>query len=336
MVPDPEVMAERVIACANALTGEKFSPEVSVTQLSGGQTRALMIADAALLSASPVVLIDEIENAGVDRKRALDLLVSGEKIVFISTHDPLLALRGDRRIVIRNGGIAQVIETSDRERANLGRIEAMDRAVMEIRERLRQGQRIEDELHVARMSPTEPNPALALLLDRRSHHRLTDPGPGDAELDLILQAALRVPDFGRLRPFRFLAARGEGRDRLGQAMQRAAMAANRPAQVIERAPRMPLRAPLVIVAVASPRPDKMVPLLDQQLCAASTVLTMQLAARALGYGGDLALRLADVRPAGSIGSWAWGSRSRSSDFSIWAPRLPTRNPGPSRTIPAIA
>ncbi len=129
------------------------------------------------------------------------------------------------------------------------------------------------------------NPALDLLLNRRSHHRLTDPGPGDAALDLILRAALRVPDFGRLRPFRFLAARGEGRIRLGQALQRAAVAAGRPPHVVERAPRMPLRAPLVIVAIASPRADQTVPLFDQQLCAAGTVLTMQLAARALGFSG---------------------------------------------------
>lgn len=145
-VAEPEAMAERVIACANELTGEKFAPEVSVTQLSGGQTRALMIADAALLSASPVVLIDEIENAGVDRQRALELLVSGDKIVLISTHDPLLALRGDRRLVIRNGGIAEIIETSQRERDNLARIEAVDRVVMDIRDRLRRGQRIEEEI----------------------------------------------------------------------------------------------------------------------------------------------------------------------------------------------
>lgn len=145
-VAEPEAMAERVIACANELTGEKFAPEVSVTQLSGGQTRALMIADAALLSASPVVLIDEIENAGVDRQRALELLVSGDKIVLISTHDPLLALRGDRRLVIRNGGIAEIIETSARERYNLARIEAVDRVVMDIRDRLRRGQRIEEDI----------------------------------------------------------------------------------------------------------------------------------------------------------------------------------------------
>ncbi len=141
---DPAVTADQVIACANRLTGEQFSPETSVTQLSGGQTRALMIADAALLSASPVVLIDEIENAGVDRKQALELLVGGEKVVIISTHDPLLALRGDRRIVIRNGGIAEVIETSEAERRNLKRIETLDTTMMAIRDRLRRGLRIEE------------------------------------------------------------------------------------------------------------------------------------------------------------------------------------------------
>lgn len=142
---DPAVIARQaaeVIACANALTGEKFSADVSVTQLSGGQTRALMIADAALLSASPVVLIDEIENAGVDRKRALELLVAEDKIVFISTHDPLLALRGGRRIVIRNGGVSDVIVTGPDEQAALQELELLDARLMNIRDRLRRGERI--------------------------------------------------------------------------------------------------------------------------------------------------------------------------------------------------
>jgi len=80
-----------------------------------------MIADTALLSASPVVLIDEIEYAGVDRKRSLDLLIAKEKIVLISTHDPILALMGDRRIVVRNGAVASMIETTAEEKANLTR-----------------------------------------------------------------------------------------------------------------------------------------------------------------------------------------------------------------------
>lgn len=66
---------QEVIECANELAGERFKKGTPLTQLSGGQSRALMIADVAYLSSSPIVLIDEIENAGVDRKKALDLLV---------------------------------------------------------------------------------------------------------------------------------------------------------------------------------------------------------------------------------------------------------------------
>jgi len=145
-IENPEHMIAEVIDCANQLTGEQFAADISVTQLSGGQTRALMIADAALLSASPIVLIDEIENAGVDRKQALELLVSNEKIVFISTHDPMLALRGSRRIVVRNGGVVEIIETSALERKNLARIEAIDTTMMSIRDRLRRGLRIEEDI----------------------------------------------------------------------------------------------------------------------------------------------------------------------------------------------
>ena len=129
------------------------------------------------------------------------------------------------------------------------------------------------------------NAALEFLLNRRSCHQLTAPGPGDEELALMLQVAQRTPDFGHLHPYRFLAARGDGLARLGQAMQRAAIAAGKPEKTIARAPNMPHRAPLVIVVVATPRPDKNVPEFDQQLCAACTVLMLQLAARSLGYGG---------------------------------------------------
>ena len=138
---------------------------------------------------------------------------------------------------------------------------------------------------MAALNPPSGNPALELLLGRRSCHRLASPGPAPDELALIFAAALRAPDFGRLRPFRFLVARDEGLDRLGEAMERAAIATGQPQKIVARAPRMPHRAPLVIVVVASPKPDKVVPIFDQQLCAASAVLMMQLAARALGYGG---------------------------------------------------
>lgn len=138
-----ETAAEAVIASANSLAGEKFSPDVSLTQLSGGQSRALMIADTALLSASPVILIDEIENAGIDRKRALDVLAKREKIVLMATHDPILALLGDKRLIIQNGGIAKVIETTAAERENLPGLERVDAKLLELRDRLRSGETLD-------------------------------------------------------------------------------------------------------------------------------------------------------------------------------------------------
>lgn len=137
---------------------------------------------------------------------------------------------------------------------------------------------------MAELNPQDA-PGLALLLNRRSHHQLRAPGPDDAELALILRAALRAPDFGLLRPYRFLAARDAGLTRLGEALRQGALAAGLPERRVARAASMPLRAPLVLTVIACPRPHDTVPELDQLLCAASTVLCMQLAARALGYGG---------------------------------------------------
>ncbi|AHF89172.1 ABC-type antimicrobial peptide transport system, ATPase component [Opitutaceae bacterium TAV1] len=141
-----EAAVRRVLAAAVGMAGEPFGPDTPLTQLSGGQSRALMIADAAFLSPMPVVLIDEIENAGVDRTRALGLFADQGKIVLLSTHDPLLALSGARRLVIRHGAVADVIESSPAEKENLRRLTALDRQFAALRERLRTGQRIDDPL----------------------------------------------------------------------------------------------------------------------------------------------------------------------------------------------
>lgn len=140
MVANEETVVNKIIAAANELAGEKFFPETPITALSGGQSRALMIADTAILSSSPVVLIDEIENAGIDRKRALQLLVGEEKVVLMATHDPILALMADQRIVIKNGGIHKVIQTSTEEKALLQTLEAADRSLQLLRTRLRAGE----------------------------------------------------------------------------------------------------------------------------------------------------------------------------------------------------
>jgi ABC-type lipoprotein export system ATPase subunit len=102
-----------------------------------------MIADCALISDSAIVLIDEIENAGVDRREASALLAQSEKIVLISTHDPLLALGADKRIVIKNGGISKILETSPEEKLNLAELEKIDKLLYNIRTSLRSGERVE-------------------------------------------------------------------------------------------------------------------------------------------------------------------------------------------------
>jgi ABC-type lipoprotein export system ATPase subunit len=143
MVEDVDAITATIIDLANDLAGEKFTPQTPVTALSGGQSRALMIADTSCLSTSPIVLIDEIENAGIDRKRAVHTLVDKRKIVLMATHDPILALMGDRRLVFRNGGISAIIATSDAERANLTVFEEMDARLGAVRNALRNGERIE-------------------------------------------------------------------------------------------------------------------------------------------------------------------------------------------------
>lgn len=134
---------DRIWREANALAGEPFALDTPVTSLSGGQSRALMIADTAVLSRSPVVLIDEIENAGIDRRKALEVLVGQDKIVLMATHDPILALMGDRRVIIAGGAMRAVIEPSAAERANLVELRALDARLMELRGRLRRGERLD-------------------------------------------------------------------------------------------------------------------------------------------------------------------------------------------------
>lgn len=142
LVMDVEDTVSKIIDAANRLAGEKFELETPVTSLSGGQSRALMIADTAILSSSPIVLIDEIENAGIDRRKALDLLVNEDKIVLMATHDPTLALIANRRIVIKNGGIDRIIETSKEEKELLARLEEMDAFIHEMRTDLRDGKQL--------------------------------------------------------------------------------------------------------------------------------------------------------------------------------------------------
>ncbi|MGD9609836.1 MAG: ATP-binding cassette domain-containing protein [Desulfovibrionaceae bacterium] len=139
LLRDTEAAAGEVVALANELAGEPFDAATPLTALSGGQSRALMIADVARLCVSPIVLVDEIENAGVDRRRAIGLLTGSGKIVVMATHDPLLALLAKRRLVFRCGGVAAVIDRSPDEECVLAELTDLDARFSRAREALRLG-----------------------------------------------------------------------------------------------------------------------------------------------------------------------------------------------------
>lgn len=130
---------EAVVALANEITPERVEPDARLNLLSGGQTRALMIADVALVCDSPVVLVDEIENAGIDKTAALAALRRADKLVIAVTHDPHTALMADVRIAMRGGSVAGVRARTEAERAVFSELDRAYRRQCALQGALREG-----------------------------------------------------------------------------------------------------------------------------------------------------------------------------------------------------
>ncbi|UXM84148.1 ATP-binding cassette domain-containing protein [Methanococcus aeolicus] len=139
---DKEGIVDEIINLANNLTGEPIKKDYNLTILSGGQSRSLMVADVAVISDSPIVLIDEIENAGIKKHEALELLAGYGKIVMVITHDPVLALMTDRRVVMKNGGMTEIIETTEEEKKVSAKLNNIDNWMLSMREKIRHGERL--------------------------------------------------------------------------------------------------------------------------------------------------------------------------------------------------
>ena len=137
-------LIKEVIKEANKITGEAIYPEMNLLDLSGGQSRALMISDIANISISPIILIDEIENAGIKKEEAIKILVEEGKIVLIVTHDPSLALNAGRRIIIKNGGIIKVSKTTLKEKGIAHYLNWIESYGLDIREEIRKGKEINE------------------------------------------------------------------------------------------------------------------------------------------------------------------------------------------------
>ena len=128
--------------------------------------------------------------------------------------------------------------------------------------------------------------AIEALTSRRSPPKLVEPAPSDEQLATILGAAIRAPDHGRLRPWRFIILRGAARERLGDVLARAlkGRAPDVPDDVVQRERQKPLRAPLIVVAAAELHEEHKIPVVEQLLAAGAATQNILLAAHAMGIG----------------------------------------------------
>ncbi len=124
---------------------------------------------------------------------------------------------------------------------------------------------------------------LTLLARRRSTKvvHFTGPGPNAEELDALLALAARVPDHGKLGPWRFVLIEGEGRARAGE--QLAGICTD--TQSAEIARQTFSRAPLCVMVVSTAMQHSKIPEWEQQLSAGAVCFAMLIAAHAMGFGG---------------------------------------------------
>lgn len=132
------------------------------------------------------------------------------------------------------------------------------------------------------------SPVIDFMLARKSApiHELSEPGPTDADIATILKVATRVPDHGRLAPWRYILYRGEARHRVGEML--AARAAEREGELTEGRINQEKtrfsRAPLVIGVVHTPLDHPKIPKWEMLLSGAASAMNLVIAANALGFG----------------------------------------------------
>lgn len=139
------------------------------------------------------------------------------------------------------------------------------------------------------------NPALRdYLLSRRSVGLafLREPGPSEAELETLLTIATRVPDHGKITPWRLVIYEGEAREAAGEKL--AAIALERNPELdeagLEVERRRFLPAPLTIGVLSAPRPNPKVPEIEQLLSAGNVAFNLVHGAFALGYAASWVTR----------------------------------------------
>ncbi|MCV0397140.1 MAG: nitroreductase [Rhizobiaceae bacterium] len=132
------------------------------------------------------------------------------------------------------------------------------------------------------------SPVLDHLLARASApiHELTGPAPGDDEIETMIRAASRVPDHGRLAPWRFILYRGGAREKVGERLAELAERREGPLADARRQQERTRfsRAPLVIGVIHIPRDNPKIPAWEMFLSGGAAAMNLVHAANAMGYG----------------------------------------------------
>jgi len=128
---------------------------------------------------------------------------------------------------------------------------------------------------------------LSFLKSRKSASAkaMTGPGPSRAQIDEMLQLATRVPDHGKLAPWRFIIFEAAAREKIGLAFKArwAAMNPEHGADSLAFQAALFTRAPLVIAVVSTAATHVKIPVWEQQLSSAAVCFNLVLAAQALGF-----------------------------------------------------
>lgn len=131
---------------------------------------------------------------------------------------------------------------------------------------------------------------IELLLTRRSTtaNQMQPPGPNADQLEMILRAGARVPDHGKLAPWRFILITDENRSRLGALLADRAAELNPSLSDAEKELERTRfeRAPLVITVISSPHENHKIPLWEQELSAGAVCQNMLIAANAMGFASQ--------------------------------------------------
>lgn len=132
--------------------------------------------------------------------------------------------------------------------------------------------------------------ALSLLATRRSVKpmELNGPAPSASQIDTLLTIASRVPDHGKLTPWRFIVFEGDARSAIGEKIADA-FKSDRPdatADQIEFERNRLARAPLVIAVVSRAGPHVKIPEWEQVMSAGAATMNLVTAAHALGYAAN--------------------------------------------------